>query len=96
MIFQTSIMVFIAHIFLILGLPAAIVGANPVTSNTNELAITERAASNYWVGNVKRQGVAAFNKNADYQVFRNVKEFGAKGEFGVNGIKCLEEVILIS
>jgi len=81
MIFQPSIMVFIAHIFLLLGLPTAIVGAKPVTPKTIELATTESTASNYWVGNIKRQGVAAFNKNADYQVFRNVKEFGAKGEF---------------
>ncbi|OQE24328.1 hypothetical protein PENSTE_c007G09142 [Penicillium steckii] len=93
MIFQTSIMVFIAHIFLILGLPAAIVGANPVTSNTNELAITERAASNYWVGNVKRQGVAAFNKNADYQVFRNVKEFGAKGDGTTDDTAAINKAI---
>ena len=73
-------MVFIAHVFLLLGLPTALVGASPVTPNTNELAVTERAASSYWVGNIKRQGVAPFNSNSDYQVFRNVKEFGAKGE----------------
>lgn len=38
------------------------------------------AASDYWVASIKRQGVAAFG-NADYQIFRNVKDFGAKGEF---------------
>lgn len=74
-------MVFVAHIFLLLGLPTALVGAVPMTPNTNELAITERAASNYWVGNIKRQGVVPFNSESDYKVFRNVKEFGAKGEF---------------
>lgn len=31
------------------------------------------------MANIKRQGVAPFNSNADYQVFRNVKDFGAKG-----------------
>jgi glucan 1,3-beta-glucosidase len=80
MIFQTSIMVFMAHIFLLLGLPTALVGATPMTAKTNELAVTERAASSYWVGSIKRQGVAPFNSNTDYQVFRNVKEFGAKGK----------------
>ena len=33
----------------------------------------------YWLETIKHQGVAAFNPNAGYQVFRNVKDFGAKG-----------------
>lgn len=39
------------------------------------------AASDFWVASIKRQGVAAFGRS-DYQIFRNVKDFGAKGEFG--------------
>ena len=35
----------------------------------------------YWLADIKHQGVAAFNPNPDtYQVFRNVKAFGAKGD----------------
>lgn len=34
----------------------------------------------YWLADIKHQGVAAFNPNAGYQVFRNVKDFGAKGK----------------
>ena len=30
--------------------------------------------------NVKHQGIAPFNTNSTYQVFRNVKDFGAKGD----------------
>lgn len=37
------------------------------------------AASDYWVGNIKRQGAVAFGNGTDYQVYRNVKDFGAKG-----------------
>jgi hypothetical protein len=34
----------------------------------------------YWLENIKHQGVAAFNsKPSGYQVYRNVKDFGAKG-----------------
>ena len=33
----------------------------------------------YWLENTKHQGVAAFNPDTGYQVFRNVKDFGAKG-----------------
>jgi glucan 1,3-beta-glucosidase len=80
--FQTSIMMFFAHLVLLLGLPTALVGAIPVTPAPNalELAASKRAASSYWVGNIKRQGTVPFASSSDYQVFRNVKDFGAKGK----------------
>ena len=81
-------MMFLAHIILLLGVPTALVGAMPVTPVTNELAVYERASSGYWMSTIKRQGVAAFNKNADYQVFRNVKDFGAKGMFNMDIPGC--------
>ncbi|KAH9951962.1 exo-beta-1,3-glucanase [Amylocystis lapponica] len=35
----------------------------------------------YWLQNIKHQGTAAFNSNpGSYQVFRNVKDFGAVGD----------------
>ncbi|KAI8998466.1 exo-beta-1,3-glucanase [Trametes punicea] len=35
----------------------------------------------FWMQNIKHQGISAFNSNpASYQVFRNVKDFGAKGD----------------
>jgi hypothetical protein len=37
--------------------------------------------ASYWLADIKHQGVAAFNPDTTYQVFRNVKDFGAKGEF---------------
>lgn len=73
-------MVFVAHIILLLGLPTALVGAIPVTPVTNELAVSAKgAASSYWVGNIKRQGTVPFGGSSDYKVFRNVKDFGAMG-----------------
>lgn len=74
--FQSSIMLFVAHFILLLGLPTALVGAVPMP---HSLDVSKRASSTYWMANIKRQGVAPFNSNADYQVFRNVKDFGAKG-----------------
>ncbi|KAI1433392.1 glycoside hydrolase family 55 protein [Xylaria sp. CBS 124048] len=35
--------------------------------------------SQYWVSTIERQGVAAFAE-PDYKVFRNVKDYGAKGD----------------
>ncbi|KAJ7178281.1 exo-beta-1,3-glucanase [Mycena filopes] len=35
----------------------------------------------FWMQSIKHQGIAAFNANpSGYQVFRNVKDFGAKGD----------------
>ena len=38
------------------------------------------AGVTYWLENIKHQGIAPFNPSpGTYQVFRNVKDFGAKG-----------------
>ena len=47
----------------------------------------------FWLENIKHQGVAAFRKNSTYQVFRNVKDFGAKGLDG--GFPDMKENLLI-
>jgi hypothetical protein len=40
------------------------------------------AADPYWLEHIVHQGVAAFNEDpGGYQVYRNVKDFGAKGTF---------------
>jgi glucan 1,3-beta-glucosidase len=91
-VLQTSIAIFIAHIFLLLGLPATLVGAVPVTvpvtpvKNVLQVATNEKttaATSSYWVANVKRQGTVPFVKNSDYKVFRNVMDFGATGKLSL-------------
>lgn len=43
----------------------------------------------YWLEQIKHQGIAAFNPSpSSYQVFRNVKDFGAKGPSRNFGQKC--------
>lgn len=34
----------------------------------------------FWLEAIKHQGKAAYNQDPSYQVFRNVKDFGAKGD----------------
>ncbi|KAF5391727.1 hypothetical protein D9757_001809 [Collybiopsis confluens] len=42
---------------------------------------TAASTDPFWLQNIKHQGISAFNSNpAGYQVFRNVKDFGAKGD----------------
>lgn len=39
---------------------------------------TEKRASSYWYENIAHQGIAPFAPSG-YSVYRNVKDFGAKG-----------------
>lgn len=42
-------------------------------------ALVSRDGADYWVAGVKHQGLVAFGNSTEYQIFRNVKDFGAKG-----------------
>jgi glucan 1,3-beta-glucosidase len=56
----------------------------PIGQNTTSLKPGPTDTPNctpYWLENIKHQGLASFNANASsYKVFRNVKDFGAKGD----------------
>lgn len=67
----------LTSIFLLLT-GSAWVGASPVASNDKGLT-ARQTSSDFWVDNVKHQGAVAFGGSGDYQVYRNVKEFGAVG-----------------
>jgi glucan 1,3-beta-glucosidase len=46
-------------------------------------AAVAKRASGYWFEDIPHQGIAAFNANPGpgaYKVFRNVKDYGARGE----------------
>ncbi|KAI8201600.1 hypothetical protein COL154_003923 [Colletotrichum chrysophilum] len=44
------------------------------------LAAAAVAKATYWMEDIKHQGISAYNADPKYQVFRNVKDFGAKGD----------------
>lgn len=43
-------------------------------------ALFLQMAGAYWMEDIAHQGRASFNPDPAYQVFRNVKDFGAKGD----------------
>ncbi|KAL1962380.1 hypothetical protein VTN77DRAFT_9719 [Rasamsonia byssochlamydoides] len=54
---------------------------------------TAASSSSYWVANIKRQGTVAFSNSSDYQIFRNVKDFGAKGDGSTDDTDAINEAI---
>lgn len=57
------------------------------TASTQNTPYT--TTSNYWVANIPRQGKIAFG-NQTYQIFRNVKAFGAKGAYAAPFCECVQ------
>ncbi|KAI1864522.1 uncharacterized protein JN550_008809 [Neoarthrinium moseri] len=51
------------------------------SSSTSSSASSAASACAYWLEDIKSQGIASFNDDsASYKVFRNVKDYGAKGD----------------
>lgn len=65
------------------GTPTAAVAAATATANStnyHSVSIGTAADASYWLASIAHQGIAAFNSNpSGYKVFRNVKDYGAKG-----------------
>ena len=72
---SSTVMIFVFQFLLLL---AGMVGAAP----TPQSPPPDDGVSSFWFGSIERQGKPAFGE-ADHQVFRNVKDFGAKGTFSI-------------
>ena len=76
---------------LLVAVPSSLVGASPVASpqaTTAASPVAEAAgtSSSYWLANIKRQGTVPFGDTSSYSIFRNVKDFGAKGKFQLSSV----------
>lgn len=51
----------------------------------------------FWMQNIKHQGTSAFNSDpSSYQVFRNVKDFGAVGDGNADDTDAIKSVVFNS
>lgn len=72
----TTLLTALTYASLLTGIMAA-----PVTVDTTNTSTTmlDKRASSWWLANVQRRGTVAYG-NSNFQIFRNVQTFGAKGD----------------
>ncbi|KAH6618327.1 glycoside hydrolase family 55 protein [Chaetomium sp. MPI-SDFR-AT-0129] len=63
----------------LLGLSAWAVPSIAASIGTNDVSVTTSSCDDFWLEKIKHQGVAPFGGDG-YKVFRNVKDYGAKGD----------------
>ena len=73
--------------------PTSLVGAVPTTANTPVLSNRQTTSSNYWLANIKRQGTVAFGGSSSYTIYRNVHDFGAKGDGTTDDTDAINKAI---
>lgn len=62
------------HLLRGLGLLAICIEAALATAQVNATA--------YWMDGIAHNGIASFNSDKSYTIFRNVKDYGAVGDGG--------------
>lgn len=55
-------------------------------------ALLQTAAA-FWMEDISHQGVAPYHSNSDYQVFRNVRDYGAKGDGEADDTEAINRAI---
>jgi glucan 1,3-beta-glucosidase len=72
----------LAIVAILLGVSTPVSGLGTACLATGPLGPGTAAPGDpFWLQTIKHQGTAAYNPNpGTYQVFRNVKDFGAKGD----------------
>jgi glucan 1,3-beta-glucosidase len=83
-ILSTASLFVILRVLLVALWPAALVDAIPAPQTNTPSA----ASSNYWLASIPRNGKVAYgNTDPNFKIYRNVKDFGAKGRQFLDGFR---------
>lgn len=85
--FSTVTLFAASRLLLSLVTPSSLVGAVPMlekrlfTNATANATASAAGSTGYWLADIQRQGTVAFG-NSNFQIYRNIKDFGAVGKSG--------------